>query len=62
MSKTLETMAKRKRIEHKLFDTQTEKGLKQAERFKARLENAGYSVRTTPFGFTRVRIVGVLND
>lgn len=42
----------------RIFDTQSEAGLKAAERFKARLENLGLAVTTRPEGFTRVRITG----
>lgn len=40
------------------FDTNTVKGIQSAERFKAKLENDGYSVSTTPIGLDRVRIEG----
>lgn len=42
----------------KTFDISTLKGLKQAERFKAKLENMGLAVSTTPSGFNRVTISG----
>jgi hypothetical protein len=40
------------------FDISTLKGLKQAERFKALLENKGLSVKTEPYGLDGVRITG----
>ena len=45
-------------MESKIFDTSTIKGLKQAERFKARLENKYDRVTTIPVGLTRVRVEG----
>ena len=42
----------------KTFDTSTIKGLEQAERYKARLENKHNRVIVTPIGLTRVRIEG----
>ncbi len=44
----------------KLFDTSTLQGLRSAERFKARLDNDGFSVTTKPVGLTRVQITGRL--
>ena len=40
----------------RIFDITTIEGLKQAERFKARLENKYDKVITTPIGLTRVLI------
>jgi hypothetical protein len=45
-------------MEQRTFDTSTVKGLKQAERYKARLENKYDKVTTTPEGLDRVRIKG----
>jgi cell division protein FtsN len=42
----------------KVFENRTVKEIQQAERFKARLENAGLSVTVTPCGLDRVRITG----
>ena len=44
--------------ESKIFDTSTIKGIEQAERYKARLENKYERVIVTPIGLTRVRIEG----
>jgi hypothetical protein len=40
------------------FDTSTARGLKQAERYKARLENLYDKVTVTLIGLDRVRIEG----
>ncbi len=40
------------------FDTNTVNGIMAAERFKAKLENDGYTVSTMPTGLNRVRIEG----
>ena len=44
--------------ESKIFDTSTIKGIEQAERYKARLENKYERVIVTPIGLTRVRVEG----
>ena len=41
------------------FDCESIASLKQSERFKARLENEGYSVTTSRAGLFAVRITGV---
>lgn len=48
--------------ETKTFDTSTLKGLKDAERYKARLENKYDKVTTDSVGFDRVRITGNFAD
>lgn len=45
-------------MESKIFDTSTEKGLKSAEQYKAKLENKYDKVTTIPIGLNRVRIEG----
>ena len=45
-------------MESKSFDTSTIEGLKQAEKYKAKLENKYDSVTTKPVGLNRVLIQG----
>ena len=40
------------------FECDTARSIALAERFKARIENAGYVVETVPAGLHRVRITG----
>lgn len=47
-----------KRVQ-RIFETETLKGIRQAERLKAQLENAGYRVSTLPLGLFRTVITGV---
>lgn len=42
----------------KTFDLRRVKDYDQAERFKAKLENDGYSVTLQSIGFNRLRIIG----
>lgn len=46
----------------KVFDTSTLKGLQQAERYKARLENTFCRVTVKPIGLDRVQISGDNGD
>lgn len=41
----------------KIFHLESMESIKQAERFKHRLENEGYKVITKPYGFHGVRIM-----
>lgn len=45
----------------KIFILDTEKAFKKAERFKAKLENKGFSVETKHYGNIGVRITGKIN-
>jgi hypothetical protein len=47
-----------KEHESRIFDTSTVKGVADAERYKARLENNYASVNVYAIGFYRVQIVG----
>jgi len=44
----------------KIFDTSTVKGIQQAERFKARMENLYESVNVYAIGLNQVQIVALL--
>ena len=46
-------------MEMKIFNLNTEKDFKKAERFKANLENKGLKVSTLTYSFNRVLIKGV---
>ena len=46
----------------KSFDTSTIKGIQQAERFKARMENTHESVNVYAVGLNRVQIVALLKS
>ena len=43
----------------RIFDTSTIKGIQQAERFKARMENSYQSVNVYAIGLFRVQIVAL---
>lgn len=49
---------KQKSFEERFFDTGTLKGLAQAEKYKARLNNKYVRVTVIPAGLNRVRIMG----
>ena len=51
---------KQKSFEERFFDTGTLKGLAQAEKYKARLNNKYVRVTVIPAGLNRVRIVGAV--
>ena len=40
------------------FSLESMKSFSKAEKFKSKLENAGYSVVTMPHGFNGVKIIG----
>ena len=42
----------------KIFILDSEEGFRLSEAFKAKLENEGYNVTTTPYAFSGVRITG----
>ena len=47
-------------VEEQVFDTSTLKGLSQAERYKAKLNDKYVRVAVIPVGLNRVRIVGAV--
>ena len=44
-----------------IFILDSERGFKLAERFKAKLENKGFKVKTEPYTTNGIRVTGYIN-